>query len=169
MGQFRSSSSQLWTFFLFTLPCNNRCSQGEVIKNRVKASPLLLSPLCPFSCQEKKTSSNCLRVTGGICGEPEKSCPARPSRALLTLPLWKEQDNKQITEKKNDTVVLRENQDSADRKKKLSSVPQTEFQLCWNIHSCHTSRTNLWNCEADRSRALARTQVSVGVPPLIFS
>lgn len=53
-GWFRSSSSQLWTFFLFTLPCNNRCSQGEVIKNRVKASPLLLSPLCPFSCQEKR-------------------------------------------------------------------------------------------------------------------
>lgn len=47
------SSSQLWALFLFTRPCNNRCSQGEVIKNTVKASQLLLSPLCPFSCQRK--------------------------------------------------------------------------------------------------------------------
>lgn len=39
--------------FPFHRPCNNRCSQGEVIKNTVKASQLLLSPLCPFSCQRK--------------------------------------------------------------------------------------------------------------------
>lgn len=51
--ELEGSSSQLWALFLFTQTRNNRCSQGEVIKNTVKASQLLLSLLCPFSHQRK--------------------------------------------------------------------------------------------------------------------
>lgn len=131
-----------------------------------------LTPL-PILLSGRKTGSNCLCVTGGICGEPEKSCPATPSQALLTLPAWKEQGNKQMTGKMILWCLRRGNNnvttctdpagvcrhrttrgwDSSDRKMLLQ-----ELQLPSHVHSCHTSRANMRNCDADRSCALAHTQ-----------
>lgn len=51
----------------------------------------------------------------------------------------------------------------------LLQVPRTAFQVCSKVHSCHSSRTHTPNCEADRSAALARAQVSVGRRPLVVS
>lgn len=79
--------------------------------------------------------------------------------------LWR--GNINVTTHTDPAGVCRHTTTGVDRKM-LLQVPRMQFQLCSDVHSCHTSHANMRNREADSCCALAHALVSVGGLSLIF-
>lgn len=101
------SSTQLWAFFLFTRACNNRCSQGEVIKKQSESiSTPPLSPLPILSLEKRQPLTVCVSP-GVIVGSQGKWIMEENKKKRNTDNFWGQTVPFKLLKTNNKTSFLR--------------------------------------------------------------